>query len=256
MASRLIPAERHELILNILERSGIVRVSELSEALNVSDITIRRDLEQLEQDGLLERTHGGAMFSRRLRTESLFTVKYKSCLEEKVRIGRVAADLVEPGETVFINSGSTTLQIFRHLLWRDVRVVTCNAGAIAECHGGKSELVVVGGAYRETSHSFVGPLAVSSLQWLYASKCFIGIDGISVKYGLTTPSLEEAEVARTMIQRTHGKVIVVADHTKMGVVADSVTVPIKDVDALVVDNGIDKHYRHDLESLGIEVHIA
>jgi DeoR/GlpR family transcriptional regulator of sugar metabolism len=91
---------------------------------------------------------------------------------------------------------------------------------------------------------------------VYASKCFIGVDGVSLKYGLTTPSLEEAEVARTMIERTHGQVIVVADHSKLGMIADCVTAPTEQIDLLVVDTGFDEEYRRDLENLGIEIVIA
>jgi len=254
--SRLIPAERRNRIIELLQRQGSVRVSDLSNLLNVSEITIRRDLDFLEQEGFLERTHGGAILSRRMRVEPLYTQKYKIHLEEKRKIGAKAATLVDPGETIFINSGSTTLQIFRHLAGKNVRVITSNVGAPAECQGLDVDLVLIGGAYRERSHSLVGPLAMLSLRQVYASKCFIGVDGISIKYGLTTPIFEEAEVARTMIERTRGKVVVVADHSKLGMVADCVIAPIDAVDILVVDAGADEEYQRELENAGVQIVIA
>jgi len=255
-APRLIPEERRNRILELLRKQGSVRVSELGELLDVSEITIRRDLDLLEQEGLLERTHGGAILSRRMRVEPLYAQKYQAHLKEKRKIGAVAATLVDPGETVFINSGSTTLQIFRHLGGKGIRVITSNLGAPAECQGLDVELILIGGVYRERSHSLVGSLATLSLRQVYASKCFIGVDGISCKYGLTTPTLEEAEVARTMIERTHGQVIVVADHSKLGMVADCVIAPIEKVDILVVDAGIDEDYRRELESAGVQIIVA
>jgi len=256
MEVRLIPAQRRNVILDLLQQQGSVRVAHLSELLDVSDVTIRRDLGLLEQEGLLERTHGGAVLSRRMRVEPLYTEKHTTHLEEKRKIGAAAAALVDPGQTIFINSGSTTLQIFRHLAGKQVRVITSNVGAVAECQRSDVELILTGGFYRGQSHSLVGALALRSLQRVYASMCFIGVDGISIKYGLTTPSLEEADVARTMIERTHGQVVIVADSSKIGTVADCVTAPTEQVDILVVDADFDEGYRHDLEELGIEIVIA
>lgn len=256
MSEKLIPAERRQLILDLLLRDGSVRVPDLSARLKVSEVTIRRDLELLEEEHLLERTHGGAVSSRRMRAEPRYSAKHFQNMEQKRAIGAAAAALVEPGETIFIHSGSTTLQIFRHLSKPNLRIITSNAGAIAEVQGRNLDLTVVGGQYRERSHSFVGPLASAGLQRYYASKCFIGVDGVSRQYGLTTPSLDEAEVARTMIERTHGQVVVVADFSKIGVVADTLTAPIEKVDILVVDAGFDEDYRGELEELGIQIVIA
>ena len=252
----LLPAERQNRILDLLREKGSVRVASLSEEFDVSEITIRRDLDNLEQRNLLERTHGGAVRSRHLRVEPLYTEKYREQFEAKKRIGRAAAALVDPGEAIFVNSGSTTLQIFQHLGGRGVRVTTSNAGAITECQDLDVDLVLTGGAYRGQSHSFVGPIALHSLQQVCASKTFIGVDGISLRYGLTTPSLEEAEVARAMMDYTHGDVIIVADHTKAGRVADSITAPLDKVDVIVTDAAFDPDYRQQLEKQGIRVIIA
>ncbi len=253
----MLPVERRNRILNLLRAEGVVRVNDLSETLDVSEITIRRDLEQLEVEGLLERTHGGAIFNQRIRLEPLYSEKHRTHQAEKRLIGTAGAGLVAAGDTLLVNSGSTTLQLFRHLaLKRDLKVITSNMSAFLEVQGAALELLLVGGSYRAQSNSLVGPLALLSLQQVFAGKCFIGVDGVSLKYGMTTPNLQEAEVARTMIERTHGQVIILADHSKIGVVADFVTAPLEKVDILVTDAGIHPEYADELRALGVEVIVA
>jgi DeoR/GlpR family transcriptional regulator of sugar metabolism len=250
------PTERHKAILHLLKQQGSVRVAELGGELGVSEITIRRDLEYLEQEHLLERTHGGAVLSRQLRSEPQYTAKYQEKIQEKRQIGAAAAALVEPRETIFIGSGSTTLQIFRPLFGKQVRIITSNAGAVEECQGSDIELILTGGYYREQSHSYTGPLALQAINKFFANKCFIGVDGISLQVGLTTPSLEEAEVHQAMIRQTHGQVVVTADSSKMGVVANCLTAPLDKVDILVVNDSFDEGCREDLEDLNIQIILA
>jgi len=256
MPRDLIPAERRNRILELLRAQGSVRVSTLGELLGVTEVTIRRDLERLERQGLLERTHGGAIHTQRMRLEPLYTEKHLRHQEEKRAIGAVAASLVEDGDTLLINSGSTTLQIFRHLAGKDVRIITSNMGVTLETMGLGLDIMLTGGTYREQSNSLVGPIAILTLQQVYGSKCFIGVDGISPKCGLTTPILREAEVARTMIERTRGEVIIVADHSKFGVVSNYLTASLDKVDRIVTDDGFNEDYRSDLEAFGIEITIA
>lgn len=257
--SDLIPAERHAYILNVLHQQRTVRVSALSEALGVSEITIRRDLEKLEEQGLLERTHGGAILTQRMHQEPLYVQKERLEIEAKRAIGKVAATLINEGETIFINSGSTTRQIFPHLghLHR-LRVITSNAAAITDL-GNRAEsieLIVVGGTYRWQSNSFVGPIALSTIAQINATKTFLGVDGISIQHGLTTPIQDEAQVARAMIAQTRGAVIVVADYTKIGVVAEFVTCPLQRVETIVTDTRLDDEWREALNQRGIRVILA
>ncbi len=257
MSSGLIPAERQERIHAVLRERGIVKVAELSELLGVSEITIRRDLEVLERKGLLERTHGGAVYTHRMSIEPLYTEKDRIRRPEKQRIGRAAAQLVEEGDTLLINSGSTTLQVIRHLAGRrNIRIITSNLGALLAAQEGDLELILIGGLFRPQSNSLVGPLATLSLQQVCGSKAIIGVDGISFKYGLTTPVLQEAEVARMMIERTQGPIIVVADHSKVGMVSNFITAPLEKVDILVTDGNLDDDYRKGLEERGLRVIIA
>jgi DeoR family transcriptional regulator, fructose operon transcriptional repressor len=252
----LLPAERHRRIQDLLDRRHVVRVSSLSEALGVSEVTVRRDLEALERRGLLERIHGGVVGARRMRSEPRYLEAMTTHPDEKRLIGRAAASLVEPGDTVFLNGGTTTLEVFRHLDTSDTKVVTNHAGIAIESADRNVEVILVGGHYRAPSNSLVGPFASENLRRVNASKAFIGAEGVSLRSGVTTPSEVEAEVGRLMIDRTRGEVIVVADHSKMGTVADLVISALGRVDRLVTDAGIDDEYRAGLAEAGVDVMIA
>lgn len=257
--SDLIPAERQEYIVTLIQQKRAVRVSALSEVLSVSEITIRRDLEKLEEQGVLERTHGGAILTQRMRQEPLYVQKERLEIEAKRAIGKAAAQLVNPGETIFVHSGSTTRQIFSHLAHLPrLRVITSNVAAMAELDNRDEsvELIVVGGTYRWQSNSLVGPIALATIAQINASKTFLGVDGISTQHGLTTPIQEEAEVARAMIEQTRGAIIVVADHSKIGVVAEFVTCALKKVDTIVTDTALDEDWRESLAAEGIGIVVA
>jgi len=222
----------------------------------VSELTIRRDLDDLEKKEILERTHGGAVYNQRMRTEPLYEQKYRIRRREKEAIGQAAAKLIEDGDTLLINSGSTTREVIHNITRKKVRIITSNLGALFELKESDIELILIGGYYRYQSNSLVGTIASLSLKQVYGSKAIIGVDGISIKYGLTTPILEEAEIARQMIERTPGPIIVVADHSKVGVVSNFLTASIDKVSILVTDGGIDDGYRNDLENEGIKVVVA
>lgn len=256
MTSGFIPADRQKRIQRLLQERGVVKVTDLSGLLGVSEITIRRDLDTLEKSGDLERTHGGAVYNQRMRIEPRYAQKDAIHREEKEAIGRAAAKLVEAGDTLLINSGSTTKQVIRNLKMSKARIITSNLGAVIEAQESEMELILIGGLLRRQSNSLVGSLATLSLQQVYGSKAFIGVDGLSVKYGLTTPILEEAEIAREMIRRTPGPVVVVADHSKLSVVSNFMTAPIDQVDILVTDQGLNNELREELEKIGIKVIIA
>jgi DeoR family transcriptional regulator, fructose operon transcriptional repressor len=251
-----LPAERHRRIEGLLRERRVVRVSTLSELMGVSEVTIRRDLESLERRGLLERTHGGAVLTQRMRAEPAYVEAISSNPEAKRQIGRAAADLVEPGDTIYLNGGTTTLQVFRHLRAPGVKVITNHVGIALESSEHDVELVLLGGHYRPPSNSVVGPFATEALRRTHATRAYIGVEGVSVASGLTSPVAAEAEIARVMIEQARGRVVVVADHSKVGTVADFVVVPLDAVDTLVVDDGIDEEYRDSLVEAGVDVVVA
>ena len=253
MPNEIIPIERQQRILEIVDEQGVVRVNELSERFDVSVMTIRRDLVTLEDQGLLRRSHGGAVSRRRFQREPDYDQKGKRNRAEKRAIGALAATLVEPGETILVNSGSTTLEVLRHLPDVELRVVTSNAGAISALMASRVECIVLGGVYRQRSNSFVGGFAVQTLDNVYGSKAFIGVDGLDLDAGLTTPHHQEAEIARQMIRRTRGEIIVLVDSSKIGGVSPFVTTSLDAIDMIVTDAGIGDEYRSALEERDITV---
>ena len=248
--------ERQRQIVEIVDDRGVIRVNELSERFAVSVMTIRRDLMALEERGLLNRSHGGAVSRRRFQREPYFDQKDRRNRREKTAIAQAAAALVEAGETILVNSGSTTLEFLRALPPIELRVVTSNAGALTALDSPTIECIVIGGVYRRRSNSFVGGLAVQALSQVFASKAFIGVDGLSFDAGLTTPHHQEAEIAREMIRRTRGEVVVLADSSKIGGVSPFVTAPLDVVDVVVTDSGLSEEYLAMFEERGIRVVIA
>jgi DeoR/GlpR family transcriptional regulator of sugar metabolism len=253
----LIPAQRHKRIQEFLEVHHIAPITLLSEMLQVSEATIRRDLEWLENQGLLERTHGGATLNQRLPLEPEYTYSAQAHPDEKRRIGARAATLVEDGDTIFVNSGTTATQVIRHIRdKRDVTVITNNIGAAQEAREHSFELLLLGGSFRSRANSVTGRFATEALRQVFASKAFIGVDGLSPKYGCTTPIDAEAEVARLMIERTHGSVIVVADHSKWGIVSNFEMARLDQIHLLVTDEGLNPTAQAELADRSIGVLIA
>jgi DeoR/GlpR family transcriptional regulator of sugar metabolism len=251
-----LPAERHRRIEGILRERRVVRVSTLSEQIGVSEVTIRRDLEALERRGVLERTHGGAVLTQRMRAEPAYVEAISSNSEAKRRIAQAAADLVDAGDTLYLNGGTTTLQVFRHLRAPGLKVITNHVGIAVESAEHDLDLLLVGGHYRAPSNSVVGPFATEALRRTHATRAYVGVEGVSVTSGLTSPVAAEAEIARVMIEQARGRVVVVADHSKIGTVADFVIAPLEAVDTLVVDDAVDEEYRDRLVEAGVDVILA
>ncbi|MBI9106542.1 MAG: DeoR/GlpR transcriptional regulator [Spirochaetales bacterium] len=255
MPANLIPAGRRSGILAEIKERGFASVDELSSKFEVSVITIRRDLDQLESDGLIERTHGGAIYTRHIAAESPYMEKNQQNREMKSAIGMRAAKLAEQGDTVFVNSGSTTFQIIRSLLnIPHIRIVTNNIAAVLESEPGPdTELILIGGRYRFNSGCTIGNFAEELIGQLNVSKTFIGADGISLKSGITSPIAEEAAVTRMMIERTSGPVILAADSSKVGSMSTFFTAALERIDYLVTDDNFDETYRPDFEEVGITI---
>lgn len=257
MSKQLIPAQRYEKIREHLEAYRVLSNTELCKLLGVSEATIRRDLEWLEKQGILERTHGGAVLRQEMQQEPEYAARMLAHPDEKNNIGAAAARLIEDGDTIFINSGTTTTEVIRHIPGgAKITVVTNNLSAALEVHEAGFELILLGGTYYPRSNAVVGHFAVDSLRQLNAKKTFIGADGISLRYGYTVPSNPEAELVRLMIERTHGCVIVVADSSKWGVVSNFEVAKINAVQMLVTDDKFSKQARAELKSRGVKVVIA
>lgn len=249
----MIPAERRARIVDLVKERRAVRVSALSEDLGVSGMTIRRDLERLEVEGILVRTHGGAVLKRHMAEETLYVERESASAEEKRRIAERAAALIEPGETVFLSSGTTAARVIRHIdPSLEARIVTHNVGAVQEARGLRVEVVLVGGLYRPRSNAVSGPLALEHISRFHAGKMLIGVDGFDLEEGLTTPTMGMAGVERAMLAQTRGEVIAMADSTKIGVVADVVICGLGELDAVMFDDGVDQSVRDEIVRLGLQ----
>lgn len=254
----LIPADRQRQILELVQTQEVVQVQELSERFAVSVLTIRRDLDYLASQGLVERTHGGATLRRILSIEPLYSQKALEFTAEKIAIGQATAKLIKSGDTLFINSGSTTLEVIRALRDCEITIVTNNIDAAWIANEDVAfRLIIVGGVYRTRSHSVSGSLSYPIVDGVYANKAIIGVDGFSLSAGLTTPVVEEADTTRQMIEKTVGPVIVVATGNKIGVVSNFKTVAVDAIDVLVTDlAGGQMLSQRELSELGIEMIVA
>jgi DeoR family fructose operon transcriptional repressor len=253
----MIPAQRRARISELLQERRAVRVSSLSEDLRVSEMTIRRDLERLEGEGVLVRTHGGAVLRRRMAEEPFYLDSFATNAEQKRRIAQSAAALIQPGETVFLSAGTTAAQVLRHVdPALEARVVTHNVGALTEAQGLRLEVILVGGRYRPRSNAVGGAVALEQIGRFHASRMLLGVDGLDLQEGLTTPTLGIASNERAMIAQTRGEVVVLADRSKIGVVADVVICGLDQVDVVLVDDGVDEDVRDELTSMGVRCLVA
>jgi len=257
MSKALIPAQRRERIQEYLALHKIARTIDLCEMLDASEATVRRDLEWLEQDGILERTHGGAILSQRMITEPEYRQRAQHHPEEKRQIGALAASLIDEGDIVFINSGTTTTQVIQQIRGdAEITVFTNNVNAALEMGEPGFHHYLIGGEYQPRSKSLAGRFAMENLKQVYANKAIIGVDGISLKHGCTVPTNGEAEVVQQMIERTRGQIIVVIDYSKWGVVSNFQIATIDEIDILVTDDALDKSALESLASHSVESMIA
>jgi len=234
----MLPAERRARIVAALRGQLAVRVTALSEDLGVSEITIRRDLMLLEHEGVLARTHGGAV-RRALSDEAGFDDGPDPRAAEKDSIARVAAAMIEPRDTVFLGSGTTVPYLLRHIDPElEARVVTPNLAAVTAARGLRVEIVFLGGLYRPQLDAVEGPWPLDMIQQFNADKAFLGADCIDVRAGLTTVSIAAAGLELAMVRRTRGEVVVLADRTKFDRVGPVVICPLDQVDVIVTDGGL------------------
>ncbi|MEW2403771.1 DeoR/GlpR family DNA-binding transcription regulator [Streptomyces sp. NPDC046862] len=243
----LLAEQRRALILDEVRRRGGVRVNELTRKLGVSDMTVRRDLDALARQGAVEKVHGGAVPVAEASThEPGFEAKSGLELTAKEDIARAAAELVAPGTAIALSGGTTTFALAHRLLdVPDLTVVT-NSVRVADVfhvsqrssgqRQGAATVVLTGGV-RTPSDSLVGPVADQAIAALHFDVLFLGVHGISVEAGLSTPNLAEAETNRRLVQSAR-RVVVVADHTKWGTVGLSSFGSLDQVDTLVTDAGL------------------
>jgi DeoR family transcriptional regulator of aga operon len=252
--NNLLNEERRRAILEILQHDGRVLVGHLARRFKTSQVTIRKDLEALQNHGLIHRTHGGALPTRHGALEDpTLREKQKLHREEKVRIAAAAAGMVAEGQVVILDSGTTTTAIARALRnFQNLTIITNAVNIAVELAGSTVEVILTGGAVRKNSSSLVGPLAEESLRRLHADILFLGVDGFDVTYGLSTPNLLEAKVNRVMVE-VATRTVAACDSSKFGRRSLSLIVPPSAVQEVITDRGISKSDLRALKKAGIEV---
>ncbi len=252
----LLAAQRQKLIVEILEREGAVRTSELREILNVSLVTIRADLHELELQGVLEMTRGGAIATRPApERELIVTERSLMNAERKRRIGEYAAGLVSDGQTIVVDAGTTTFEMIRALArtLEDVRVVTPALDiAAAASQFPNIEVVILGGLVRPLTQSVIGAPALQALALINADMTFLATGGVTLERGVTTANLMEAEIKRAMRQCA-ARVILLADSAKFGTRLSFTVAPLAEIDLIVSDTGVPDDLSADMERAGTQV---
>lgn len=253
----LLVAERRSRILARLAEQGKVKVDELSIEFGVSEVTIRRDLSNLEKEGLIERTHGGAVSSSKSRFELSFEQKVAKNMIEKNRIAEKALSLIEDGDTIILDSGTTTFQLAKKLgSKRELTVVTNAINFVTElsAHSGLC-LVLLGGIYKPATGATIGPLTNRTLKDLHVDKFFLGCNAFTISGGLMTADMADAETRKEMI-KVASQVIVLADSTKFGKTSFVSVARIEEIDIVITDSGVDPQIVEDLQNRGVQVLLA
>lgn len=248
---------RHKYILEKLKEEGGVKVVDLCEKLNVSSVTIRKDLKLLEDKKLVFRNHGGGTLSNPYTVDKHVNEKEKIKSAEKLRIGQKAASLIEPNDCIIIASGTTVLSLAKILKpIGNLTVITAALNVALELSTNPNiEVIMLGGVLRKNSTSVTGHYAEKILDDFSGSKLFLGVDGIDMDFGLTTTNVLEAQLNRKMIQAAQ-KTIVLADSTKFGKRGFGKICGLDDIEQVITDDGISAHSKERLISMGIQVTIV
>lgn len=250
-----LATHRLQQIEHMVNERQHVRVTELSEHLGVSEPTIRRDLKKLEEQGRVRREHGGVSAVEQATPEPPILHRVTECAEEKRRIGRVAAQLVRDGETIFLGSGTTTLEVARNLEDKKSLTVITNTLTIANQLAGNENihLIITGGVLRHSEFSMIGHIVEQTLKDLRADKVIVSTRAVSVEEGLTNADLLETMTDRAILQHLAHRVILVVDHTKFGKAATGIVAPITAVHTIVTDEQTPQETVDQLRALHIEV---
>src|ERR1700679_347079 len=252
--SQMLIEERRQYIVALAQQHGRVLVEELSQSLGISRITIRKDLDYLQSRGALLRTHGGALLpgSGALSDPSLQEKEGRHS-NEKQRISAAAVNLVQEGQCVLLDSGTTTTAIARALKKFSHLTIITNAVNIAgELSGTDFEVLLTGGSLRKNSFSLVGPLAEDMLHDMHADILFLGVDGFDLEVGLTTPNVMESRVNRAMVKAA-STVVAVCDSTKFNRRSLSKIVDASAIHHVITDSNLPKETAEALRSMNIRL---
>ena len=253
----MLAVERRRRIAEIVRSRGVVAVAEMAEALGTSEITLRRDLRVMADQGLLMRTHGGAVLPAGLAHEPSYSEKAHQASSEKAAIARLAVTMIRPGDSIVLGGGTTTLAL-AHLLvdFPELTVVT-NSLLVAQAliPAGRVEVILTGGTLRRSIHALVGPAAEESLRSLRASQAFLSGNGLTAERGLSTPSPLVAAMDRALAAAAQ-QIVVLADNTKVGLETMCQTVPLAQIATIITDDGADPEQVAAIRATGVRVDVV
>ena len=249
--------ERHRAILDILQLQGSVSVSDLAERLDVSEVTIRKDLSALEKQNKLYRTHGRAIPISPYIGDRHINEKEKQAVLEKRAIGMRAAKMVNEHDSILMASGTSILYAAKELIYKkNITIITASVSASSMLSQNKDiDVVQLGGIVRESSVSVVGSFAEDMLKYFNCSLLFMGADGVDLDFGVTTTNMMEANLNRMMMSTSQQTVLLV-DSSKFGKKGFSKICDIGEIDRIITDENIPKMYLENLQELGIEVTVV
>jgi DeoR family transcriptional regulator of aga operon len=249
--------ERQKQILSLLAKRGRLRVTEIVEQFSISEATARRDLESLAFQGKAQRVHGGIIAVEQAPPELPILERQGEQPDEKVLIGRATAGLILDGETVFLGSGTTVLEVARNIRNHKNLTVITNSLPVLNVLTGIKDITVIslGGMLRNSELSYIGHITEQALTEVRADKVIMGTRGVSLEHGLTNDYLEETLTDRAILKIGH-EVIIVADHTKVNRVSTALLAPLESMNTFVTDSNSDKKFIQSLKKQGIKVIVA
>jgi DeoR/GlpR family transcriptional regulator of sugar metabolism len=253
----MLAQQRRTKILELLQEEGSARVSALSKLFEVSEPTIRQDLERLETDGYITREHGGAYLKTIPEQVRSLTLQHTVNMDKKMRIGKKAAGLINDGDFIILDSGTTVTEIAKNLeSKKDLKIITnsLNIALLLGAHY-EFEVMVTGGEFKPPTLSLTGEKAADFFEQIYVNKLFLATGGVSLETGLTYPGFNDLQVKKAMIESA-SEIYLVADSTKIGRTSFAALGPVELIHSLITDADIDSKFRQELEKRGINVIIA
>ena len=253
--------DRRALIAQSINFEGWASVVELAKRYEVSEVGIRRDLEELEGQGLVKRVRGGALPTGSSSLTDIYGQRAAKSVEPKRSIAREAAKLIEPNDRIILDSGSTIAELARLVpvivpLGHHLRIITGSCPVVdALTPYPQIQLFVLGGMYLHQYRTLIGPQTLHSLTGMHVDKMFMGSDGLTVETGTTTANVLEAEVTQAMAKAAT-TLIVVADSSKIGLTGFTTVMPLQEVDVLITDQGAPAEFVAQARSLGVDVHLV
>ncbi len=254
--SRAIVRQRQQQIFHMFEQEQTLYVAEVAKQFNLSELTIRRDFEFLASKGLVTRFHGGARLNVSIEQTPEFSSKDSLNHHQKQLIAKVAANHIRDNDTVFINAGTTTLEVIKLIRNKTITIVTNSAPASEILINTPAKLICTGGEFNPKNRAFSGPLATNLINKMFSNITILGVNGLSAEEGVTTAYYPETMINEEFLRQSKGLKIVVADGSKLGKTYSFNSTPINNIDVVITDSSADELEIEKLKALGLTLFIA